>query len=96
METNANDPMFLKNAVIFRLKSMYDHLSGADKCTVCEAIHLLEQPTDAGWNGSMWMLLLFLIIFGFGNNSNLFDFETISNILNESIAKSKTSNEEET
>lgn len=86
----------VKDMVIIRLKEMIDRAEGADKCTICEAIHQLEQPADNGWNGSMWMILTFMLIFGgFGNNSNLFDLETISKVLNDSIAKSKTSNEED-
>ena len=86
----------LKEMVIYRLKEMIDRVEVKDKCTICETIHILEQPDDNRWsNNSLWTLLIFLIFFGFGNDVNLFDLEIISKVLNESITNSKESEKEE-
>lgn len=78
----------------FKLYELMQRLDGADKCTVCEAMRELDKSADGGWNGSFWILLIFLIFSGFGNNSNFFDLEAFSKVLNESIAKAKESDEE--
>lgn len=91
---NSQELPSVKEMVIFRLKELIDNVEGKDKCTICEAIHILEQPDDDRWSNSLWMLFIFLIFFSFGNNSNLFDLETISKVLNDSIVNSKESEKE--
>lgn len=91
---DSKDPNFLKNAVLYKLKDLCDKLEGADKCTICETIHILESPNDEKKDNSLWMMLLFFIIFGFGADPIPFDFETFSKILNNS--ETKTNEEEET
>lgn len=83
------DPNFLKNAIIYRLKGLCDKLEGADKCTICETIHFLESSNEEKKDGSLWLVLLFLIFFGFSNNFPSFDFETFSKILKDSANKAK-------
>lgn len=72
--------MSAKDMVVMRLKELINRTEGSDKCTICEAIRQLETPPEDHWNGSWWMILLFLIFFGYGNNSTSFDFETFKKI----------------
>ena len=81
-----------KSLVVMRLKEMIERTEGPDKCVICEAIHQLEQPSDSKFDGSIWMIRIFCLIFGgFGGKS--LDLELISKILNSSVNKEK---EEET
>lgn len=80
-----------KELVVIKLKEMIDHVSISDRCTICEAIHQLEQP-DNNFNGSLWMMLIFAMIFGGFGGDNL-NIDTISKVFNDYISKEK---EEET
>ena len=93
MEGNfdVNDPNFSKKAVIYKLKQLYDKVEGDDKCTICEAIHILETPSDEKKDNSLWIMLIFFIFLGF--SSDPAPFELISKILNDSISKSKEEEE---
>lgn len=78
-----------------RLQLLMNKLSGDDRCTVCEAIRTLEKSQNKGTNGNYWIVLLFLIFFGFNDNSKSFFDEEFLKIMQEVLEKRNSENEEE-
>lgn len=85
----------INDILISNLKDLFDRVEGKDKCLICETIHVLENSKANESDGNFWIVLLFLIFFGFNNSSKpLFD-EGFLKIMQEVLEKRNSENEEE-
>lgn len=62
-----------KEMAAANLRVLMSKLEGDDKCVACHAAKLLEQKDSSSFDGSIWIVLIFLLCFGFGgSNSQIF------------------------
>lgn len=62
-KTNENDMIKMK------LQELMIKADGEEKCTLCQAVRLLEKENTFS-NFNIWYILIFMLCFGFGNFSN--------------------------
>lgn len=81
-----------KNTSIYELTMLKDKLEGEDKCAVCRAIKELENLNNSSWNNSIWLILIFVLMFSGYGGQNI-NMESLMKAYNDIIQKSQ--NEEE-
>lgn len=87
--SDLSDLNIIKHAVIHRLNELCDKFEGSDKITIRDAIDILEKPNNERDDGGLWLILFFLILFGFKFDGSSWLFE-----LNELINSQKEMEEE--
>lgn len=66
-------PLTEKEMAAANLRVLMSKLEGDDRCVACHAAKLLEQKDSSSFDGSMWVVLIFLLCFGFdGSDSQIF------------------------
>lgn len=60
----------IEPTVVEKLREMMNHVSEADRCTLCKAIEMLEKPNQGSDNWYIWIILIFMLVGGWGGDSN--------------------------
>lgn len=90
-----NTRLSMNDILIPNLKEMCDRLEGKDKCLICETIHALENLKNESNNGSgsLWMILIFLICFGFDSDFSKIDLGILAKVLDGTMNEKKEKRE---
>lgn len=68
--SDLSDLNIIKHAVIHRLNELCDKFEGSDKNRIRDAIDALENPNNERDDGGLWLILFFLVLFGFKFDGN--------------------------
>lgn len=59
--------------IAIELRFLMGHVSDTDRCTLCKAAELLEKQTQGSDNWYMWIVIIFMLVGGWGTNFKVSD-----------------------